>query len=37
MRRPANWFEWCGEFVGAACIVALPLIVLFIGAAFGLK
>jgi hypothetical protein len=37
MKPPDNIKEWIGEALAAACVIALPLVLLFIGAALGLS
>lgn len=37
MKRPNTKLEWCGEIIAAFCVVALPIVMLFIGAALGVK
>lgn len=34
--RALPWYERAGEILGAACIIALPFILLFIAAACGI-
>jgi hypothetical protein len=37
MNRPESPWEWLGEFIAAGCISMLPVVLLFIGAALGVK
>ena len=37
MKPPETLTEWIGEYLAAACVVTLPLVLLFIGAALGLS
>jgi len=37
MKPPETLKEWLGEALAATCVVALPLVLLFIGAALGLS
>lgn len=33
--KPATILEWLGEALAAACVIALPLVLLFIGYALA--
>jgi len=33
--KPETLYEWLGEALAAACVVALPLVLLFIGYALA--
>lgn len=35
--KPDTLAEWLGEALAAVCVVALPVFLLFIGAALGLS
>jgi hypothetical protein len=35
--KPETLYEWLGECLAAGCVIALPLVLLFIGAALGLS
>jgi len=35
--KPETLAEWLGEALAAACVIALPLVLLFIGHALGLS
>jgi hypothetical protein len=33
--KPETLYEWLGEFLATACVIALPLVLLFIGYALA--
>jgi hypothetical protein len=35
MNHPDTLKEWAGEFLAAACVIALPIVLLFIGYALA--
>jgi len=35
--KPETVTEWLGECLAAGCVIALPLVLLFIGRAIGLN
>ena len=35
MNRPESPWEWLGEFIAAACVIAFPFVLLFIGYALA--
>jgi len=37
MKPPETLYEWLGEALAAGCVIALPIVLLFIGAALGLS